>query len=200
MPTWHEVPDKDRLAVVAYLKTLSPRWREEPGEPPVALPAPPRATPELLARGKAVYVAAKCAECHGEAGRGDGPSSGQLLDDLERPIRPTDLTRGQLKGGSAVADVYRALTTGLDGTPMPSFADALSDDERWALAYHVLALSAWADPLTGERLQLPAAARAALNSREVVADRPRAALDPARPGGSLAAGGHRRRYYPGIEE
>ena len=200
MPTWHEVPDKNRLAVVAYLKTLSPRWREEPGELPVALPTPPAPTRELLARGKAVYIAAKCAECHGEAGRGDGPSSGQLRDDLERPIRPTDLTRGQLKGGSGVADVYRALTTGLDGTPMPSFADALSDEERWALAYHVLTLSAWADPLTGERLQLPAAARAALNSREVAADRPRAALDPARPGASLADSGRRRRYYPGIEE
>jgi cytochrome c oxidase cbb3-type subunit 2 len=200
MPTWHEVPDKHRLAVVAYLKTLSPRWREEPGEPPLTLPAPPPATAELLARGKALYVQAKCAECHGEDGRGDGPSAGQLRDDLERPIRPTDLTRGQLKGGSGVADVYRTLTTGLDGTPMPSFADALGDDERWAIAYHVLAFSAWADPLTGERLRLPPAARAALNSREVAADHPRAAFDPARSSAALTERTPRRRYYPGIED
>ena len=200
MPTWHEVPDKHRLAVVTYLKTFSKRWHEEPGEPPVALPAPPRATPDFLARGKALYAKAKCAECHGEDGRGDGPSAGQLRDDFDRPIRPTDLTRGQLKGGSGVADVYRALTTGLDGTPMPSFADSMTDEERWAIAYHVLAFSAWADPLTGERLRLAPAARAALNSREVAADRPRSAFDPARPVGAVADGGRRRRYYPGIED
>jgi cytochrome c oxidase cbb3-type subunit 2 len=198
MPTWHEVGDKDRLAVVAYLKTFSKRWREEPAEPPIALPVPPRATPELLARGKALYAKAKCAECHGEEGRGDGPSAGQLRDDLDRPIRPTDLTRGQLKGGSSVADVYRALTTGLDGTPMPSFADSMTDEERWAIAYHVLAFSAWADPLTGERLRLAPAARASLSSPAVAADRPRAAFDPARPAGSVAEQGRRRRYYPGI--
>jgi cytochrome c oxidase cbb3-type subunit 2 len=200
MPTWHEVGDKDRLAVVAYLKTFAKRWREEPAEPPLALPAPPRATPELLARGKALYARAKCAECHGEEGRGDGPSAGQLRDDLDRPIRPTDLTRGQLKGGSQVSDVYRALTTGLDGTPMPSFADSMTDEERWAIAYHVLSFSAWADPLTGERLRLAPAVRAALSSPAVAADRPRTAFDPARPPGSVAEQGRRRRYYPGIED
>jgi cytochrome c oxidase cbb3-type subunit 2 len=83
---------------------------------------------------------------------------------------------------------------------MPSFADAMTDEERWAIAYHVLAFSAWADPLTGERLRLPAAARAALNSREVTADHPRAALDPARPRGAVAERGPRRRYYPGITD
>jgi cytochrome c oxidase cbb3-type subunit 2 len=198
MPTWHEVPDKHRLAVVAYLRTLSPRWREEPGEPPVPLPAPPRATPALIERGRALYAQAKCAECHGEDGRGGGPSAAQLRDDLERPIRPTDLTRGQLKGGGSVADVYRTLTTGLDGTPMPSFADSMSDAERWAIAYYVLALSAWADPLTGERLRLSPAARAALTSPAVVADRPRTAWDPERPRAEAAESGRRRRYYPGI--
>jgi cytochrome c oxidase cbb3-type subunit 2 len=99
-----------------------------------------------------------------------------------------------------VADVYRALTTGLDGTPMPSFADSMTDEERWAIAYHVLALSAWADPLTGERLRLPPPVRAALNSPDVAADRPRAAVDPARPDAAVADGGRRRRYYPGIGE
>jgi cytochrome c oxidase cbb3-type subunit I/II len=200
MPTWHEVRDKERLAVVAYVKTFSKRWREEAVEPPVALPAPPRATPDLLARGKALYVQAKCAECHGEDGRGDGPSADQLRDDFDRPVRPVDFTRGQLKGGAGVADVYRALTTGLDGTPMPSFADSMTDAERWAIAYHVLSLSAWSDPLTGQRLALTPTARAALNSRDVTADRPRAAFDPARPGPGLAEAGRRRRYYPGIED
>jgi cytochrome c oxidase cbb3-type subunit 2 len=201
MPTWHEVNDKERLAVVAYLKTLSRRWREDRPEPPVTIGPPPPATPALLAQGQALYARAKCAECHGERGRGDGPSAPTLKDDFDRPIRPTDFTRGQFKGGSSVADLFRTMTTGLDGTPMPSFADSMTDDERWAISYHVLSLSAWADPLTGERVRLSPAARAALNSREVAADRPRTAFDPARPAGPLADAGRRpRRYYPGIEE
>ena len=75
-----------------------------------------------------------------------------MRDDFEFPIRPTDFTRGQFKAGATPADVFRTMTVGLDGTPMPSFADSLSDDERWALAYYVVSLSAWTDPLTGARL------------------------------------------------
>ena len=29
MPTWHELPDKERLAVVAFIKTFSSRWKDE---------------------------------------------------------------------------------------------------------------------------------------------------------------------------
>ena len=199
MPTWHDMPDKERLAVIAYLKTFSKRWAEDTPETPLAFPAPPRATPQTLTRGRALYAQAKCAECHGESGKGDGPSAAQLKDDFDHPIRPADFTRGQLKAGAAVADVYRTMTTGLDGTPMPSFADSMSDEERWAIAYFVLSLSAWADPLTGERLKLSPETRAALNAPETRADRPRTAFDPARPAGVVGAV-QRRPYYPGIRD
>jgi cytochrome c oxidase cbb3-type subunit 2 len=154
MPTWHEVPDLDRRAVVAYIKTFSPRWREEPRPAAAPLSRPPQPSAELLMHGKTLYRAAKCYECHGDGGKGDGPSAAQLRDDFERPIRPTDFTRGQFKAGATVTDVFRALTLGLDGTPMPSFSDAMTDAERWAIAYYVLSLSAWADPLTGEKLDV----------------------------------------------
>jgi cytochrome c oxidase cbb3-type subunit I/II len=176
MPTWHEVGEKERLAVVAYLKTLSPRWQEDPPEPPLVIPPAPRATPTLLARGQTLYAQAKCAECHGESGRGDGPAAPTLKDDFDRPIRPADFTRGELRGGAAVADVYRTLTTGLDGTPMPSFADTLDDGERWAISYYVLSLSAWVDPLTGRPLPLSPETKAALN--HAPARSPEEALEP----------------------
>ncbi len=186
MPTWHEVPDKERVAAIAYIKTFSRRWKEETPEPAVPFEAAPPATPALLAHGQDLYIRAKCWECHGQEGRGDGPSAPQLRDDFDLPIRPTDFTRGQFKGGSSAADLYRALTLGLDGTPMPSFADSLGNAERWALAYYVLSLSAWADPLTGEKLQLSDAAKAALNSRGVEASHPRRAWDPALDGPGVA--------------
>jgi cytochrome c oxidase cbb3-type subunit 2 len=202
MPTWHELPDKTRLALITYIKTFSPRWKEEKPEPPLLIKTPPVATPEVLARGKQLYVKAKCWECHGDAGRGDGPSADQLKDDLRFPIRPADFTKGQFKGGSHVIDIYRTMTLGLDGTPMPSFADSMNDDERWAISYFVLSFSAWADPLTGEKLKLSPQTKAALDSAEVRADHPRLALDPERePAGVARANGRKPRvYYPGIQE
>jgi cytochrome c oxidase cbb3-type subunit 2 len=93
------------------------------------------------------------------------------------------------------------MTTGLDGTPMPSFIDSMKDDERWAISYYVLSFSAWADPLTGEKLKLSPEAKAALNSPEVGATSPRLAWDPEKTSGALAQRNDKRRiYYPGIAE
>src|SRR4029079_18798381 len=85
MPTWHEVPDKERIAVVAYLKTLSNGGKAHAAESAIPLPPPPKATAALVARGKTLDVQAKCAECQGESGRGDGPSADTLRDDFQRP-------------------------------------------------------------------------------------------------------------------
>jgi len=204
MPTWHELPADDRLAVVTFIKTFSSRWKDEKPEPPAEIGDPPKGTPALVERGKTLYQSAKCFQCHGQEGRGDGESAADLTDDLKFPIRPTDFTRGQLKGGSTARDVYRAMTLGLDGTPMPSFADSLSDEERWAIAYYILSLSAWRDPLTGRPLTVPADVRASLDGAETPADRPETALDPARLGRAAVESkdkpGKPRVYRGGIRE
>ena len=200
MPTWHELPDKERLAVVTFIKTFSSRWKDEQPEPAATINEPPKPTPALVARGKDLYVTAKCFQCHGDGGKGDGESAAELTDDLKFPIRPADFTRGQFKGGSNVRDIFRTMTLGLDGTPMPSFGDSLSEEERWAVSYFVLSLSAWKDPLTGETLTIPADARASLNSPDVAADHPRFALDPARPGRVAGERAKTRTLYPGIRE
>jgi len=197
MPTWHELSDKERMAVAGYIKTFSKRFKEETPEPPLLIGDPPKATPELVARGKDLYVKAKCFQCHGPGGKGDGPSADEMKDLAGFPIRPADFTRGQFKGGSSVRDIFRTMSLGLDGTPMPSFADSMTDPERWAISYYVLSLSAWMDPLTGNRLEVPAATRALLNGREVEADHPRLAVDPVAPARTAQPG---RRLYPGIRE
>jgi cytochrome c oxidase cbb3-type subunit I/II len=198
MPTWHELPEKDRIAVIAYIKTFSSRWKEEKPEPPIVIGEPPAPTPELLARGKELYTKAKCFQCHGDGGKGDGPSAAELRDDLKFPIRPADFTKGQFKGGGEVSDIYRTMTTGLDGTPMPSFADSMKDDERWAISYYVLSFSAFNDPLTGQKLKLDAATRARLNAPDGAAHGAwQLALDP-----DATAGPHAPkplvRFYKGI--
>lgn len=121
--------DDEVRAVVAFVKSLSPRFAD--GKPPrvLAIPAPPPVTPEAVARGARVYVKGECAECHGKDGRGDGPSAKDLS------VRPSDLTRRPFKSGPTAADIVRTLLTGLDGTPMPSYHQVLEDDELWDLAY-----------------------------------------------------------------
>jgi cytochrome c oxidase cbb3-type subunit 2 len=77
----------------------------------------------------------------------------------------------------------------------------MNEQERWAISYFVLSLSAFKDPLTGAPLTLPAGARAALNSPQVTAHHPRLALDPARPEAVAQENpGKPRVLYPGIRE
>lgn len=130
----------ERRAVVAYLKTLSKRFESEKPQEPVSLPKPPPQTPELIARGKELYQEAECFKCHGTEGRGDGPAAEGLKDDWGFPIQPADLTR-PLKRGSSAEAIYKTLVTGLDGTPMPSYEGALSDNEFWALSFYVASLN-----------------------------------------------------------
>jgi mono/diheme cytochrome c family protein len=81
--------------------------------------------PEVIQEGRLVYRVLQCWTCHGNTGKGDGPSASALLDDWEAPIRPFDFTTGNFKFGDSPADVYRTFNTGLTGTPMPSFYDTI---------------------------------------------------------------------------
>jgi cytochrome c oxidase cbb3-type subunit I/II len=181
MPSWHELPQKDSLAVIQYIKYELAADRSKPDKPylyfveeppkaPIYIGEPPRPSAELVKRGEQVWQEAKCWECHGQTGRGDGEKAEGLKDDLGFPIPPANLTTGQFKSGPGVKDIFRTMSTGLSGTPMPSFSDSLPEADRWALAYFVLSLSAFKDPLTGETIKLSQADRDALNDPGLKAD------------------------------
>ncbi len=143
MPAFKFLPERDRWAVIAYIKTLSPRWEEEAEwqEEPITVAEPPLPDEAMLAAGKGVYKRMQCAECHGPLGKGDGPSAPGLEDDSGLPIVPRDFTdAAQFVGDNSPRGVYQTFTTGLDGTPMPSFADFLDEDQRWQLVWYVTSL------------------------------------------------------------
>ena len=143
MPAFKFLPERDRWAVIAYIKTLSQRWEEEEEwqEDPITIAEPPLPDPATLLAGKDVYARMQCAECHGPVGKGDGPSAPGLEDDSGLPIVPRDFTdAAQFVGDSSPKGVYQTFTTGLDGTPMPSFADFLDEDQRWQLVWYVTSL------------------------------------------------------------
>ena len=132
VPQTH-IPAADLRAVVAYLKTLSPRFAER-GRPPVQVPPQPTVTLELIAKGEKLYRDSGCPECHGNSGKGDGPSARKGMKDArDLPIVPTDLTRRPFKRGSDLEETWKSIALGLDGTPMPSYSDALEPDQIWAV-------------------------------------------------------------------
>ena len=142
MPPWRSLTPQQRVDLVAYVKTFSPRFKEEkPAEPVKIAPATPD-TPESRKRGEELYQnKLKCLECHGATGHGDGPSSSTLRDDLGNPIRAFDFADGsRFKCGSTDEDLFRIFMTGLDGTPMPSWADYLSGDQAWDLVHYLRSL------------------------------------------------------------
>ena len=193
MPTWHMLPDKDRLAVIQYIKqelavdrSFDPdnpwRWFEQQTPPqPMYLVDPPAASKGLVAQGEQVWEEAKCWECHGHGGEGDGEKADELEDDWGFPIRPADLTLGLYKSGPNPDDIFRTIATGLNGTPMPSYIDSFSEQEIWALSYFVLSLSAYTDPLTGEPLDMAEADRSALNDPALKAGESKLAYRPVEP-------------------
>jgi mono/diheme cytochrome c family protein len=113
------------------------------GATPTAIPIPPPPDLDLAAagRGRMLYAEAGCTSCHGERGRGNGPSAPDLKDETGLRIRPADLRfPGQFKNGATPEDVYRTLVTGLDGTPMPSYQGVLEERQLWDLVAFVRSL------------------------------------------------------------
>ena len=86
--------------------------------------------------GKVIFDA-KCVECHGASGKGDGPAATQLTP------RPRDFTTGKYKirttesgTGPTDEDLIQSVRQGLYGTAMPGWERILSDsDIRDVVAY-----------------------------------------------------------------
>ena len=133
MIPWNWLGDAERWAVVEHVKSFSPRFREEGAGDPVVVPPAPAETPALVALGAAAWVRNGCGKCHGEAGEGDGPSAPTLRRDGGTPIRPLPFSAGRFRRGNSLPDLWLTLATGLDGTPMPSYA-AVPPEELWALS------------------------------------------------------------------
>jgi cytochrome c oxidase cbb3-type subunit 2 len=144
--------------VTEYLKTFSQRFQAKKTPEPISIPAQRSPDAELLALGKKMYADAGCIQCHGSRGKGDGTSAKDLKDDWREPISPTDLTLKPFKSGPNPEDLYRTLSTGLNGTPMPSYAEVLTPKERWSLVFYVLSIATNDRPrgmmgLVGEEVQ-----------------------------------------------
>jgi len=142
MPPWSRFSDEEVDEMVEYIMEFAEETFEIEGEE-FEVGKAPAVTDALLEQGKEVFDKAKCWECHGKAGRGEGEKGWQdkFKNDWGTRAYPTDLTQAwEYRNGAKVEDIFRSLTSGFDGTPMASFQDAYSDEERWALSHFVTSL------------------------------------------------------------
>lgn len=141
MPAWFPLPEQERADLIAYVKHFSPKWKTEKAGTPIEVPAEPPATAERIQAGQALFQKLECWKCHGVEGRANGPSADTLTDDQNRPIKPFNFHDGtRFKCGTTNHDLYKIFMTGLDGTPMPSFADNVKPDEAWDLVFYLRTL------------------------------------------------------------
>ena len=132
MPAWEGVlTEKEVWKTIHYInETVKERWQ-----------APSKKSHEpSLKRGKQIYFK-KCAFCHGEKGKGDGPSA-----EYSSP-QPRNLTKGHIKIRSTSfgkiptdKDLFNAITHGMRGTTMPGWKH-LSESDRQSLVLYIKSFS-----------------------------------------------------------
>jgi len=107
----------DRIA--ATTRSLTPRAR--PALAAASAPTSPRT----------LYLV-YCSQCHGETGDGQGTRQ------LDRPAR--SFLDGGFSFGNTTEALFRTISTGIGGTPMPGYAGTLSAGDRRKLAEYVRSL------------------------------------------------------------
>ncbi len=140
---WFALPHLDLLFIPAY--------------PTSFFRSPTAFAATSIVHGAALYPP-HCAACHGADGQGNGPAAASL------PVPPADLTAEHL-WMHPDGEMFWWLSHGIEapegGLAMPGFADALSEDDRWALIDYVRAHNAglvrhatghWSPPLQAPEL------------------------------------------------
>ncbi|HZR23024.1 MAG TPA: c-type cytochrome [Vicinamibacterales bacterium] len=144
MPPWkYLLSDEDRWALVDYVKTFDPRFAEERNRHLTPMPLPGASPKSASAsRGKDVFAKMQCAKCHGDDGRGVGPSSPTMVDAKNRHVNARDFTQpGAFRTGWTEKEILRTLETGMNGVPMPSYSGTMSNQEEHDLIAYVMSLA-----------------------------------------------------------
>jgi cytochrome c oxidase cbb3-type subunit 2 len=148
MPSWAMLSERTRLALVAYIKTFSPRWEKEPPAPPIPMFDDPYRNQAdrsaAIERGRKVYHGFfNCWTCHPSYASEDrmkqyttelgGTPPAGFRPDLHLspakatstglPIYAPDFLRDYVRSGTDVADLYRSIAAGITGTAMPTWVD-----------------------------------------------------------------------------
>ncbi len=99
-------------------------------------PPPPEVTGDsLLSQGRTIFLG-RCATCHGNEGRGDGPIAANLIGPP-----PGNLTDAEWKHGDRPDQVVVVIEKGVPGTRMEGWSHVLDPPEARAVAAYVYYLA-----------------------------------------------------------
>lgn len=104
-----------------------------------------------------------CVPCHGPRGAGNGPAADTLNP------KPRDFTDPDRLNQYAPYQLFQAISFGVEGTAMASFAEAFTADERWDLAFYVMTLRRDFNALPAAEQQFTLQQLATQNNHELLA-------------------------------
>jgi mono/diheme cytochrome c family protein len=174
MPSFRFVPERERIAIVKYLRTMYTGKPKAPGTT-VSIPKDPWAKkPEKgVAYGERMYHGlAACSSCHPAyaakpdiakaiesfdmkfQGFRDNMYASEVKDsDWGAPIKPPDFLYDWIKTGNDKESIVRVIAAGIGGTAMPNWAATLNAKQLWSLAYYVERLASVRGQPAGTALQ-----------------------------------------------
>jgi DMSO reductase family type II enzyme heme b subunit len=127
MPAWGTILTKQQIGqLVQYIKTFASVYGDDKPGTKLDFSGEIPTSPESIAKGKEHFEQTfECHTCHGTAGRGNGQQAlDGLQDDWGERIWPANLTQPwTYRGGHGRQDIFRNISLGIAGTPMPAFAD-----------------------------------------------------------------------------
>lgn len=191
------------------IETVQTAWSSAEAAVVQPVSAPPAYDDASISKGRAAFLSRGCSKCHGEDGKGQTewlssefhaaeaakPEADRAqinFDVWGQPAPAADLTARMLHGGRRPLDIYRRIHTGISGTPMPAFGDALAAEPEtiWNLVHYVLSIvegrqpkqdATAAAPVAEEPAEESTAESAAAPADEQSVSEPPAAETPADP-------------------
>jgi mono/diheme cytochrome c family protein len=130
------------VVAIVYSAVNKAPWSWPVPEEAKQLKNPLQATAPALKSAREVYRD-KCAQCHGDSGRGDGRDASRY------DPAPTDFT--DTKRMSAVTDGELFYKISEGKKPMPRFKNKLSEDQRWELVLLIRSFAQSATPPTNNK-------------------------------------------------
>ena len=144
MPGWSDIlSEQDLWDLTAYIKIFAGLEEEKPSEQ-VDYGTQIASSPESIETGRKLFLD-RCAECHGDLGKGDAVK--KLKDDGGARTWPRNLTKPwTFRASNDPKDVFTRISVGIPLTQMPSFEDPrskkkLSIEQRWHVANFVQSLA-----------------------------------------------------------
>lgn len=139
-----ELPD-DELTQEIIDELLLP-WKESSERIVMPTTPMPPMTDETIALGHKLFLQQACNKCHGQFGRGGSIEKVEVgMDSWGHQAAAADLSSGMFRGGGRPIDIYRRISSGINGTPMPAFEKVFQENPEaiWHLVHFIKA--------TGER-------------------------------------------------